>query len=51
MTHTTRYTLTAAVETWAGGGDDAAVREASGRAYERHQHCGLRGAPKLFAKN
>ena len=44
------YTLTAAVETWARGGDDAAVREAAAKAYDRYQHCGIRGARRLFAR-
>jgi hypothetical protein len=39
------YTLTAAIEAWATGGD---VREAAARAYDRYQKCGLRAARRLF---
>ncbi|HVR37620.1 MAG TPA: hypothetical protein VMU84_00880, partial [Thermoanaerobaculia bacterium] len=44
------YTLTAAIEAWVTSGDEAQVREAAARAYDRHQHCGLRGARRLFAE-
>ena len=39
------YTLTAAIEAYARGGD---VREAAAQAYHRHQKCGIKAARRLF---
>lgn len=39
------YTLTAAIEAFVKGEE---VREAAARAYDAHQHCGIRGARRLF---
>ena len=39
------YTLTAAIEAWAAGGD---VHEAAAQAYHKYQKCGIKAARRLF---
>lgn len=39
------YTLTAAIEAWASGGD---VHEAAAQAYHKYQKCGIKAARRLF---
>lgn len=43
------YTLKAALDGWAAQESGEAIRERAALAYDRYQHCGLRGARRLFA--
>lgn len=42
------YVLEAVVSEWAKGSDGVAVADAAGRAYDKYQKCGYRGARRLF---
>lgn len=42
------YTLDSAIRAWVEERTTAAVVEAAAAAYDRYQHCGLRGANRLF---
>jgi hypothetical protein len=42
------YTLDAALTRWFEGGASQETREAAASTYDRYQHCGLRGARRLF---
>jgi hypothetical protein len=42
------YTLDAAIRSWLSGASGAAIREAAAAAYDAHQHCGIKGARRLF---
>jgi len=42
------YTLDGAIRTWVTEGTTVAVIEAAAHAYNRYQHCGMRGARGLF---
>lgn len=42
------YTLDAAIRAWVTEGTTAAVVEAAASAYNKYQHCGMRGARRLF---
>jgi hypothetical protein len=43
------HTLKAALDGWMAGEDGSAIRERAAEAYDKYQHCGLRGAQRLFA--
>jgi len=43
------YTLDAAIRNWFEGESSHEVRQAAATAYDRFQHCGMRGALRLFA--
>ncbi len=42
------YVLDAALRAWAPDGDPEKVRDAAATAYDRYQHCGMKGAKRLF---
>jgi hypothetical protein len=43
------YTLKAALDGWIANEDGESVRQRAAQAYDKHQHCGLRAAQRLFA--
>lgn len=43
------YTLKAALDGWIDNENGESVRERAAEAYDKYQHCGLRGAQRLFA--
>jgi hypothetical protein len=43
------YTLKAALDGWIARESDQQIHERAAVAYDKYQHCGLRGARKLFA--
>lgn len=43
------YTLKSALDGWIEGETGEQVKERAATAYDRYQHCGLRGARRLFA--
>jgi hypothetical protein len=43
------YTLKAALDGWIAREDGERIRERAAVAYDKYQHCGLRGAQRLFA--
>jgi hypothetical protein len=42
------YTLKAALDGWIANDDGESVRQRAAQAYDKYQHCGLRGAQRLF---
>lgn len=42
------YTLKAALDGWIANEDGESVRQRAAQAYDKYQHCGLRGAQRLF---
>lgn len=42
------YTLEAAIDAWIADKPSGEVRAAAARAYDLHQHCGIKGATNLF---
>ena len=43
------YTLKSAIEGWITGESGEQIRRRAASAYDKYQHCGLRGAMRLFA--
>jgi hypothetical protein len=43
------YTLHGALEGWIAGEEPESIRQRAARAYDAYQHCGMRGALRLFA--
>ena len=45
------YTLKAALDGWMAGENAELIRQRAASAYDKYQHCGLRAAQRLFARD